>query len=243
MPLASELQAYETQTLSYLRGRGELTPGTYHSIPVEHFNPKGRDGYYTASPVGKRMIVLHFTAGYLGGDLATLTKDSFRVSVPFVIARNGTIVKLFDTRYWSFHLGPGAVGGNTTGSKQSVAIELSNVGPLDLAGNWLWTAWGSKYCKVSEVEYYQELATPYRGSKYYATFTDAQYEAVDALLIEISDEHGVPLTFLSEPDRYDMFASAAEAKTYRGVCSHVNFRPPTDKSDIGPAFGWSRIGA
>ena len=45
--------------------------------------------FFYPEETAKRKIVLHFTMGYLKGDIATLTKQ--HVSVPFVIGRNGNI--------------------------------------------------------------------------------------------------------------------------------------------------------
>ncbi|MCK4823592.1 N-acetylmuramoyl-L-alanine amidase, partial [bacterium] len=98
----------------------------------------GQSGYYNSAALhNKDLIVLHHTActhGKVKGDIGELTKHKAdaedRVSVAYVLARDGNIYRLFDDKYWSQHLGPGALGGNPAGSKRSVAIEISNVGFL-----------------------------------------------------------------------------------------------------------------
>ena len=78
--------------------------------------------------MAKTAIVLHYTAGQLKGDIPTLTTTDYDVCVAFVLARDGTLYRLFDEKYWSYHLGKGCVGGDTVNSKRTVAIEISNFG-------------------------------------------------------------------------------------------------------------------
>src|SRR3569623_2598586 len=55
----------------------------------------GNTSYFYREVLNKKRIVVHFTEGYLKGDIATLTKTDNHVSVPFVIARDGTIYNLW----------------------------------------------------------------------------------------------------------------------------------------------------
>ncbi|MFY8126738.1 MAG: N-acetylmuramoyl-L-alanine amidase [Chitinophagaceae bacterium] len=199
--------------------------------------------FYTAQEIEKKRIVLHFTEGYLKGDIATLTQPGNMVSTPFVIARNGTIYNLWASKFWSYHLGPGAVGGNTDMSKSSIGIEISNIGPLKKVGNNLVTQYGNTdvYCSLNDTHLYHNLSPAYRGNKYYAAFTTAQYNAVISLLRFLTNKYNIPRSFLAVPNRYNLFTSNAEAIAYRGICSHVNFRPVGEKVDIGPAFNWDMV--
>jgi len=201
----------------------------------------GNTSYYYREVLNKKRIVVHFTEGYLKGDIATLTKTDNHVSVPFVIARNGTIYNLWTSTYWSYHLGTGAVGGNQPTSSSSLAIELSNIGPLTLSGTSLHTGYGDVYCDVADTEYYTQLPEPYRGYSYYATFTDAQYTSLAILLRFLTTRYNIPRTFLPEAQRYQLFNSDAEALASTGIVTHVNFRPAGEKVDIGPAFDWARV--
>jgi N-acetyl-anhydromuramyl-L-alanine amidase AmpD len=186
----------------------------------------------------KRKIVLHFTMGYLKGDIGVLTRQ--HVSVPFVIGRNGVIYNLFASKFWSYHLGPGAAGGNTAMSKESIGIEISNIGPLKLVGNQLVTSYSNTdvYCSLDETQYYRKLDQPYRGFQYYATFTDAQYISVIKLLRFLTAKYNIPRVFPDLPIRYSKM-NDADFTAYHGITSHVNCRQ--DKTDIGPAFEWERI--
>ncbi|MFD1159046.1 N-acetylmuramoyl-L-alanine amidase [Roseovarius aestuarii] len=243
MPVVQDIVAKEENDIAWWRSRGEISAATYKGLDVLVYRPQGRGNYYYASRVQKSMVALHYTAGYLSGDLDTLTTDNYHVSVPFVIARSGKIIQLFNPDYWSYHLSPRAVGGNEFNSKRAVAIEISSLGRLTKSGSWMWNYVGSKYCKVGETQYYHDLEQPYRGYRYYATFSGEQYKSLSALLDVVCPEYDIPRNFLAEPDRYKLFSSSSDARSYKGICSHVNYQPSGVKEDIGPAFEWPRIGA
>jgi N-acetylmuramoyl-L-alanine amidase len=202
----------------------------------------GDNSFYLREETPKHRIVLHHTAGYLKGDIAALTQPSNKVSVPFVIARNGTILNLWASKYWSYHLGPGAVGGNTAMSRTSIGIELSNIGYLKPLNGNLVTAYADSdvYCAATETALYRVLPTPFRNCRHFATFTAAQYESLIQLLRFLTARYQIPRTLLPDTTRYKVFATNAQAIAHRGICSHVNFRP-SGKWDIGPAFDWERL--
>lgn len=187
----------------------------------------------------KDQICLHFTMGYLKGDIATLTKPDYHVSVPWVLGRNGITYNLFPSWCWSYHLGSGAVGGNQVRSQRSIGIEISNIGPLRLDGGELLTAYSEGgrrdvYCSAAETEYY--LKAPYRGWDHYATFTDAQYQSLIGLLKYLTSRYDIPRQFLPPGERHETTSSTPG---FRGIVSHVNYRK--DKTDIGPGFDWDRV--
>ncbi|NUM31637.1 MAG: N-acetylmuramoyl-L-alanine amidase [Bacteroidetes bacterium] len=200
----------------------------------------GDKSFYFEEIIPKTKIVLHFTAGYLKGDIGTLTQAGNHVSVPFVIARNGEIYNLFTSKYWSYHLGKNAVGGNTDMSQKTIAIEISNIGCLKKIGNNLVTTYSNSdiYCSLDETSYYTKVSN-YRGFEYFATFTQAQYNSLKLLLKFLTNKYSIPYNFLPLEKRFNVFANAAEANAFKGICSHVNFR--TDKWDIGTAFDWNKI--
>jgi len=216
-----------------------LIKGTAETIKImDCARDNGDKSFFYQEETAKRKILLHFTMGYLKGDIATLTKE--HVSVPFVIGRNGTIYNLFASKYWSYHLGPGAIGGNTGMSRESIGIEISNIGPLKLIGDNLVTTYSNTdvYCSVAETQYYTKLSTQYRNFEYFATYTPAQYEAVRQLLNFLCAKYNLPKSFLPDPQRYQVMDDAG-FKNYTGIVSHVNCR--TSKVDIGPAFDWNKI--
>ena len=186
-------------------------------------------------------IVLHHTSGYLKGDLATLVKTGNHVNVAYLASREGTIFHLFDeTKNWGYHLGPGCVGGNTVLSKATIAIEMSNIGALYLQGSDLMTGYGDKYCGLDETQFYSKLPTPFRGTQYYATYTQEQVNAVAILVKHLCSTYGIPQQMIPNGKMYETFASDAEALAWRGISSHVNYRP-TGKNDVGPVFPWDKL--
>ena len=226
--------------------------GKFHSIRHQTTNIPGESGklryvqvqplsgdrsYYYKTEVAKDQIVLHFTAGYLKGDVATLTTHDTHVSVPFIIGRNGGIYNLFSSRYWANHLGKGAVGGNYNRSKASVAIELSNIGPLIPDGDKLTTIYSPDdvYCLKSETEFYVQKT--FRGFHFFATFTDAQYRSLITLLRYLTAKFDIPRAILPVDKRYQ---TSQETPNFRGIVSHVNYRS-SGKWDFGPALDWNRI--
>ena len=246
------LAQLEESVLADSRSNFETKP---FSIPLENEDTQlqgytvrpsnGFTGYFYDENVKKEKIVLHFTAGHLKGDLLSLTsKKRGHVSVPFVIGRDGKIFQLFNAKAWSYHLGRGAKGGNTTQSKKSIGIEISNFGPLTLKDGKLETIYsrlngGPKhiYCSEEDTDQYIKLDKPFRGYKYFASYTDEQYGTLITLLRHLTKKYDIPREFLPEEGRYEASMKAAE---FKGILSHVNFRE-TGKTDIGPAFDWNRV--
>ena len=213
--------------------------------------PLHRSQYYYAVEHAKERIVLHYTAGQIRSDLATLTRQSYHVSVPFVIARDGTIYQLFSSKYWSGHIGKG-LGNIDTGNaqdKKSIGIELSNYGFLTEKDGNLETCYSRMkaangqtgpvdiYCSLSEKEAYQKLSKPFRGESYYASYTEPQYESLIILLRYLTIQYNIPRKFLPEDVR---FVTTDQTLTFKGIVSHVNFRKD-GKWDLGPAFDWKKV--
>jgi len=217
----------------------DVEESTSFPFPLSVLKPKNVTDFFYPDPQNKTGIVLHFTVGYLTGDLGTLIEQGSHMSVPFVIGRNGTVYQLFNSKYWSYHLGRGAVGGNTVNSKRTIAIELSNIGPLTRHDGELRNIYGSKYCTVAEKTFYTKLNSSYRQYTYYSTFTDEQYDSLSKLISYLCGKFNIPRTFLPPEKRYRVFSSE-EAIGFEGICSHVNYRG-YGKVDIGPAFEWNRI--
>ncbi len=245
---ANDIARYEAE----FNRTGKDSDGKFHTLIPQSIQIPGETGqmnYTFVRPLSgdqsffynksfeKVQIVLHFTMGYLPGDVATLTKRNYHVSVPFIIGRNGIIYNLFSSQYWSYHLGEGAIGGNETRSKVTIGIEISNIGPLKRIGDQLVTTYGDGdiYCSLDETQYYEQVT--FRGHEYFATFTDTQYAALSTLLRYLTARFNIAREFLPEHRRYQ---TIAEVVDFNGVVSHVNYRPD-GKWDIGPAFDWNRL--
>ncbi|MFK7947501.1 MAG: N-acetylmuramoyl-L-alanine amidase [Saprospiraceae bacterium] len=232
-----------------LEAHSSKIPGEEVELEVVHCDPKdGFTGYYYNQKDTKEKIVLHFTVGHLKGDISSLTsKKRGHVSTPFVIARDGTIYRLFSSANWSYHLGRKALGGNQTQSRKSIGIEISNYGPLFKKGNELHTYYSSAvsprntkkdvYCTLDDTDQYIKLPKKFRNIEYFTKFTDEQYHSIIVLLRYLTTAYKIPRKFVDEASRFKTVSSASSQ--FKGICSHVNFR--TDKSDIGPAFDWDRV--
>lgn len=199
----------------------------------------GDTTYYYDQTMPKKKIVLHFTAGYLKSDIFYLTKKNNKVSVAFTIGRDGVIYNLFHSGKWSYHLGRGSVGGNGTNSKASIGIELSNIGPLKKIGDNLVTVYSDSdvYCSINDKDQYVEIEDEFRGYKYFAAHTDAQYKSLAILLRYLTSKYEIPREFLDEPLRYETNEQAAG---FNGIVSHINFRT-SGKWDLGPGFNWDKL--
>ena len=214
--LAQDIDAYETQTHERYLNEGKIIPEKEGEIDV--FDMRlGYKSYFYNSTTTKKRIVLHYTTGFLGGDISTLCTPNYHVSVSFVVARNGLIYRLFPSANWSYHTGIGTIGGNEAISKSPIGIEISNIGYLDQSGNWMWNYYGDRYCKIGHTEYYTTLDQPFREKKHYATYTSLQYETVRRLLDHLCIKHEISRTFLPEGSRYEPFASSKAGKDYEGI--------------------------
>lgn len=206
---------------------------------IDIVRENSKQNYFFTQEFTKTQIVLHFTEGGIHGDLTTLTRDDgkrpFPISVPLVVARDGSIYRLFDTHFWAFNIGLG----KRELDQQGIAIELSNYGPLYKDGNNLKAKINDQvYCSLDDTKQYYKLDKPFGEDKniYFATFTDEQYDALIILLRYLTAEHKIPREFLPVEIRYDVTDKAA---TFKGIISHINYRK--DKADIGPAFNWARV--
>jgi N-acetyl-anhydromuramyl-L-alanine amidase AmpD len=209
----------------------------------------GFTGYFREEKFKKERIVLHHTVGNIAGDIASLTsRKRGLVSVPFVIARDGTVYRLHHPSYWSNHLGLKAVGNaENDQDKMTIGIEISNYGPLlPILGN-METIYSRQvdgagvskvdvYCGQGEREAYTKSTKEYRGYQYFATFTNAQYNSTILLLRYLTQKYAIARSFLPESTRYDLYN---EVINFNGIVTHVNYR--ADKNDIGATFDWNRV--
>ena len=208
----------------------------------------GDKGYFFTDSAAKdkQRIVLHFTAGVLTGDLKALTgqlKGRLKtISVPFVMGRDGSIYRPFSSAAWAWHLGGFVKGKNNKAirvaeQKATIGIEISNIGPLKKKGDILKTIYKSDYCTLDQTDRYTALENPYRGYKYWATYTDEQINSLIILLRYLTASYDIPREFIPEESRYE--TDVANTLQFKGIVSHVNYRK--DKSDLGPAFPWEAV--
>lgn len=210
---------------------------------LQYNKPKNKALHYYEEEIAKKKIVLHYTVGNLLGDFGALT--SSKISTSYLIARNGQVIELFNPKYWAYHLGKNALGGNELQSKLSIGIEISNYGWLERKGNNLYTAYNMLYCTLDDKDAYTFTEIPYRPDllpgkfkegQYWANFTEPQYENTKKLLGILTKQFMIPYSFLPPEKR---LAHTSDVIGHKGICTHVNYRK--DKWDIGPNFNWSKI--
>jgi N-acetyl-anhydromuramyl-L-alanine amidase AmpD len=210
----------------------------------------GRTDYFFPATHPKEKIVLHFTAGNLRSDMQSLTTQGRHVSVPFVIARDGTIYQLFPSAAWSGHIGAGLGNQGTKNAqdKASIGIELSNYAYLVPRDGKLETIYSripqngkpgpvDEYCALSNTAAYTKIDQPFREQSYYASYTPEQLESTIILLRYLTAKYNIPRQFLPVEKRY---TPTNDVLTFKGIVSHVNYRA-SGKWDIGPAFDWDTL--
>jgi N-acetyl-anhydromuramyl-L-alanine amidase AmpD len=191
--------------------------------------------HYIAQKRAKKRILLHFTAGMLKGEIGTLTTN--KVSTQFVIARDGTAYQLFDPEFCAYHLGPSNDGSysNSEMSFTSIAIEISNIGPLKLVDGTMYDIYGKPYCAESDGQYYDQIS--YRGYDYYATYTSEQYTTIKTLINDLCLRYDISPTMILPSQRHTYGPKLAQSV---GISLHCNWRK--DKVDLAPNFDFAKIG-
>ena len=198
---------------------------------VVSIRPVKEDYFYPTKTI-KDSIVLHFTAGVLTGDISALTTN--HVSVPYVVARDGTIYELFDPHYWAYHLGSSKFYGNQDRSSKTIGIEISNIGPLTLKDDGiLYDIYNKGYCKLEDADFFNKV--DYRGYHYFASYTEAQYASVQKLLEQLTEKFKIAYEFVAPEKRFEFSKSVP----HKGIVTHANYRG--DKFDLAPNFDFEKI--
>lgn len=232
MAIIDDLDKKETkfrETLKDSNGKVFKLVGTEEigdGIKIYTLQSTDRSYYYTTK-AKKTQICLHFTVGTIAGDIATLTKPGNKVSVHYVVDRQGNIyniIPLDSEHNWSYHLGANCVGTNSVMSKSAIGIEVSNYGPLNKHTSGYYNAYQQLYC--TEDKHVDEFS--FRGYYHYARLTKAQQDAIYALVNWLCDKCGIPHNYKLE----GMFENDKAAQEFKGVFTHTQVRK--DKFDFPP---------
>jgi len=202
------------------------------------------DQYYREKYT-KRQIVLHHTASpndlhsrsSIFSDVNYWLSNKEKVATCCIIAGDGIIYKLFPSYFWGHHLGVknrvfkeyNIRSINTSLNKQSIGVEIDSAGPLLKVGDKYTPATdyikNTFYLTEDQVTTYD---TPYRGYKYYQSYTKAQIESLRELLINWSDNYNIPLNYNSL--MWDVSINALKGAP--GLWTHTSYR--IDKTDCHP---------
>jgi hypothetical protein len=147
--------------------------------------------------------------------------DANRVGAPYLVDRDGTIIKTFDDAGWIYHLGLNGTKGRY--DRSAVAIEFANEGPLTLDGDRLY-AFGMN--TPNTVYTGLHFAAEWRERNYFAELDEAQIDAGIELTLDICGRHEIDPVFYYPSTVFD-FPRCFQVATI--VC-HSNCRK--DKLDL-----------
>lgn len=187
------------------------------------------DNQYIKEATPKFQIVLHHTVGSdAEGTYQQFLKTKERIATAYVVDKDGTIVKLFEPKYWAYHIGRGSLNHH---NRKSIGIEIVNEGGLIKKGKeYYWFDGKLKY--KGEV---LALEEEYRGYKYFAKYTEAQIQTVNELVAKLCKEFKIPHKVVLSRDYKQSYFD------FYGIVSHSNLR--MDKSDVSPDFNLDELQA
>jgi hypothetical protein len=201
------------------------------------------ENQYILEEHNKVQVYLHHTAG----NASPFETYKYWVSNPERIATcvvvggkpvagsnwvDGEIAQGFSSKYWAFHLGLKESTFQKYGityqslDRISIGVEICNWGQLTYnKADGKYYNYVNRVVPATEV---CELATPFKGYKFYHAYTDAQIQSVKELLQLWNQRFNIPLTY--NPDIFDISVRALRGEP--GVYTHNSVR--TDKVDISP---------
>jgi N-acetyl-anhydromuramyl-L-alanine amidase AmpD len=161
-----------------------------------------------------------------------------RVGTPFILARgdgqnykDGDIIQLFLSNRGIWHLGLKA-SDLIPGGKTSTELNMNSIG-IELAN------WGGLTHKDGKFFHYDggivpeadviELATPYRGFKYFQSYTLAQLENLRNLLLVLGNKYSIPTKWIGM-EMFDINPRCLKGES--AIWAHVSCRK--DKFDVFP---------
>jgi hypothetical protein len=163
---------------------------------------------YFQSKTTKDTIYLHHTAGSHRPDWTidswnrdrTDTGNKVKVATSYVIGGistrdlnnefDGKVYEAFDPMYWAHHLGVKSKN-NTFLNQKSISIELCNYGPLTKSKDGRFFSYVKSEVPETLVT---ELETPFRGHKYYHSYTEQQLDSLRSLIIHLSDKFEIDIS-------------------------------------------------
>ncbi len=142
---------------------------------------------WTGGVITPEIVVLHDTAGRLekGNSARYLADNDAKVSVHFVIERDGTITQQVPTNQRANHCGQSSFHGRKWCNEFAIGVEIVNPGRMDpVRGTEAFSArawWGESFTASPEIVL-AEADTPQHGTGCWMDYTPEQIDAVIALL-------------------------------------------------------------
>lgn len=142
---------------------------------------------WTGGKIAPEIVILHDTAGRLekGNSARYLADNDAKVSVQFVVDRDGTITQLVPTNRQANHAGQSSYHGRAGCNGFSIGIEIVNPGKMTritgLTGLWARAWWKEDFQDGHGVDLV-EMTTPEHGAGVWMDYTPEQITAVTLLL-------------------------------------------------------------
>lgn len=180
----------------------------------------------------KSQIFIHFTAGGPSAEntIAGWNSDTPRIATAYVIngrtsGDDGEVYECFNPDLWGFHLGIKNTNGKL--DKISIGIEICAWGPLTEKDGKFYNYLNRE---VSSSEVY-ELDRPYKGFKYYHSYSDEQLASLEKLLCSLVEEYKIPVQKSFNNNWFEYNADVIKNST-PGIWTHTTVRK--DKFDSYP---------
>ena len=202
------------------------------------------DNQYFREEQQKFQIFLHHTAG---GQSAINTakywqQDVSKIATAFIISgkvkqpnsnneKDGDIIQCFGSKYWAYHLGLKQEVFDSFGvpykslDKISIGIEICSWGQLTKQADGTFKNYVNGIVPTDEVT---ELETPFKGYKYFHSYTDSQIASLKDLIIHLCNKFGISKTY--NDDIFDLTKRAFAGEN--GIFTHNSCRK--DKVDVYP---------
>ncbi len=190
------------------------------------------DSSYWKAEHKKEIIVLHFTAGYNWKSAYNVFKKPNRVATSFIVDIKGPkyIVKIYDEKYWSYHLGiRGVESKNWINDKRSIGIEIVNIGPV-WNKNGKWVDYVKKEWPEDKI-----IKGKNRDAAGGVKFPGSQVDAVCDLVNYLCDKWSIP----RKVPKNKMSCQLPAISMFKGIVTHQMFRQ--DKYDMGAAWPWDKM--
>lgn len=197
---------------------------TYTALYNAILTPKACKCVQFPSPLNKRQIVIHHTAGADNGEgiYQGWERDQMAsVATSIVINRSGKTFKGFDESMWAHHLGT-KLPNNTALNQASIAVELTN--------------WGAATFQNGQYLNYLDRPLPandlvevsFRQYKYWQAYTAPQLQTLEYWIVLNASRFNIPLDY--QEDMWDVTPRATNGQA--GIFTHVSYR--RDKLDCSP---------
>ncbi len=161
---------------------------------------------WTGGEIEPDIIILHDTASRLGrGSAARYLKSNDRkVSVHFVIERDGTITQQVRTDRRANHAGTSTYHGRRNCNRFSIGIEMVNPGKMTRRSDDKAQAWFGQTFGIAD-HGIQEISTPEHGHGLWMPYTEAQIASVidlcQALFNDIASLRDITTHWYVSPGR------------------------------------------